>query len=122
VHGNPRLESSEETMKLVMAVIQNEDEDALTDAMENQGFSITRIGSSGGFLRASNVTLMTAVQDDQVPHVLELFGKHCKRRTKQLHPWVPSMEARERFMGSIPVEIGGAAVFILNLDQVEKIG
>ncbi len=109
-------------MKLVLAIIQNEDEDALTDAMENEGLSVTRIGSSGGFLRASNVTLMTAVEDNQIDRVLALLSTHCKRRTKHLHPWVPSMEARERFLGAVPVEVGGAAVFILNLEKVEKIG
>jgi uncharacterized protein YaaQ len=109
-------------MKLILAVIQNEDEDALTDAMEIEGFSVTRIGSSGGFLRASNVTLMTAIEDSQVDRVLALLGKHCKQRTKHLHPWVPSLEARERFLGAIPVQVGGAAVFILNLERTEKIG
>jgi uncharacterized protein YaaQ len=111
-----------ETMKLILAVIQNEDEDALTEAMESENLSITRIGSSGGFLRASNITLMMAVEDNQVERVLALLGKHCKRRTKHLHPWVPSMEARERFLGAIPVEVGGAAVFILNLERMEKVG
>ena len=109
-------------MKLILAVIQNEDEDALTEAMEMEGMSVTRIGSSGGFLRASNVTLMMAVENQQVERVLALLGKHCKRRTKHMHPWVPSMEARERFLGAIPVEVGGAAVFILSLEHMEKIG
>ena len=109
-------------MRLILAVIQNEDEDALTEAMEIEGMSVTRIGSSGGFLRASNVTLMSAVEDQQVERVMALLSKHCKRRTKHLHPWVPSMEARERFLGAIPVEVGGAAVFILSLERVEKIG
>ncbi len=109
-------------MKLVLAVIQNEDEDALTDAMETEGLSVTRIGSSGGFLRANNITLMSAVEDHQVDRVLALLSKHCKRRTKHLHPWVPSMEARERFLGAVPIEVGGAAVFILKLERMEKIG
>jgi uncharacterized protein YaaQ len=109
-------------MKLILAVIQNEDEDALTEAMEMDGMSVTRIGSSGGFLRASNVTLMMAVENQQVERVLALLGKHCKRRTKHMHPWMPSMEARERFLGAIPVEVGGAAVFILSLEHMEKIG
>jgi uncharacterized protein YaaQ len=109
-------------MKLILAVIQNEDEDALTEAMETESLSVTRIGSTGGFLRASNVTLMMAVEDQQVERVMALLSKHCKRRTKHLHPWVPSMEARERFLGAIPVEVGGAAVFILSLERVEKIG
>ena len=109
-------------MKLILAVIQHEDQDALTDAMELEGMHVTRIGSSGGFLRASNVTLMTAVEDQQVKRVMALLGKHCKRRTKKGHPWVPSTEAREQLLGAIPVEIGGAVVFILSLERVEKIG
>jgi uncharacterized protein YaaQ len=109
-------------MKLILAVIQNEDEDALTEAMERESMSVTRIGSSGGFMRASNVTLMTAVEDQQVERVMTLVGQHCKRRTKRVHPWVPSREAHERFLGAIPVEVGGAAIFILSLEHIEKIG
>jgi uncharacterized protein YaaQ len=108
-------------MKLILAVIQHEDEDALTDAMELDGMHVTRIGSSGGFLRASNVTLMTAVKDQQVKQVMALLSKHCKGRTKKAHPWVPSAQAREQFLGAIPVQIGGAAVFILSVEHVEKI-
>jgi len=109
-------------MKLILAVIQNEDEDALTEAMEQESMSVTRIGSSGGFMRASNVTLMTAVEDQQVERVMTLVGQHCKRRTKRVHPWVPSRQARERFLGAIPVQVGGAAIFILSLERIEKIG
>lgn len=108
-------------MKLILAVIQNEDESALIEAIEAQGLGITRIGSSGGFLRANNVTLMMAMEDDQLERVLDLLNKHCKRRTKHLHPWAPSMEARERFLGAVPVQVGGATVFIVNLDRMERI-
>ena len=108
-------------MKLIMAVIQHEDEDALVQALEDATIGSTRIGSSGGFLRASNVTMMIAVQDDQVDAVLGLLQKHCKRRTRHLYPLLPNLEARERFLGSIPVEIGGATVFILPVDRMERI-
>ena len=108
-------------MKLVLAVIQNEDESALIQAMEAQGLGITQIGSSGGFVRANNVTLMTAVEDDQLERVLGLLNKHCKRRTKHLRPRVPSMQAHERFLGAAPIQIGGATVFIVNLERMEKI-
>lgn len=109
-------------MKLILAVIQKEDEDALTDAFEQESIGATRIGSSGGFLRASNVTLMTAVEDAHVEHVLGVMRQHCKRRTKHLSPMLPSLEARERFLGSVPVEVGGAMVFVLSLDRMERIG
>jgi len=108
-------------MKLIIAVIQNEDEDALVQALEDRSIGATRIGSSGGFLRASNVTMMIAVDDQQVEAVFELLKKHCKRRTRHLHPLLPNLEARERFLGSIPVEVGGAMVFVLPVERMEKI-
>ena len=108
-------------MKLIMAVIQHEDEDALVQALEEADIRSTRIGSSGGFLRASNVTMMIAVQDDQVDAVLGLLKQHCKRRTRHLYPLLPNLEARERFLGSIPVEVGGATVFILPVERMERI-
>jgi|SRR3989304_714631 uncharacterized protein YaaQ len=109
-------------MKLVVTVIQNEDEDALAQALEDRNISRTRLGSSGGFLRASNVTLMIAVDDDQVETVLDLLRTHCKRRIRHLHPLLPNLEARERFLGTIPVEVGGATVFVLPVERMEKIG
>jgi uncharacterized protein YaaQ len=108
-------------MKLIIAVIQNEDEDMLVQELEQHNIGATRIGSSGGFLRASNVTLMIAVADEQVDEVLAYLRKHCKRRTRHLHPLLPNLEARERFLGTIPVEVGGAIVFVLPIDRLEKI-
>jgi len=108
-------------MKLILAVIQKEDEDALFDALEQANFGATRIGSSGGFLRASNVTLMIAVEDERVERLLVLMREHCQRRIKHLNPVLPSLEARERFLGAVPVEVGGATVFVLELQRMEKI-
>ena len=108
-------------MKLIIAVIQNEDEDSLVQALEDSNISSTRIGSSGGFLRASNVTMMIAVDDDQVDTVFALLRKYCKRRTRHLYPLLPNLEARERFLGSIPVEVGGATVFVVSVERMEKI-
>ena len=108
-------------MQLIMAVIQNEDEDGLVQELEQHNIGATRIGSSGGFLRASNVTLMIAVADGQVDEVLDCLRKHCQRRTRHLHPLLPNLEARERFLGTIPVEVGGAIVFVLPIDRMEKI-
>jgi len=108
-------------MKLILAIIQNEDEALLTEALEADKISYTRIGSSGGFLRSSNLTLMMAAEEDVVDRVLGLLGKYCKRRTKQLHTLLPSMEAREQFLGTVPIEVGGATVFILPLERIVKI-
>ncbi len=108
-------------MRLIIAVVQNEDEDALVQDLQDHEIGATRIGSSGGFLRASNVTLLIAVADDQVEVVLGYLRKHCKRRTRHLHPLLPNLEARERFLGTIPVEVGGAIMFVLPVERMEKV-
>ena len=109
-------------MKLILAVIQHEDEDVLARTLEEKNIGITRIGSTGGFLRASNVTLMIAIDDDQVDAVLDVLRLHCQRRIRHLNPMLPNLEARERFLGTIPVEVGGATVFVLEVERMEKIG
>ena len=88
-------------MKLLIAVIQHEDEDGLVQDLQDHDIGATHIGSSGGFLRASNVTLLIAVNDDQVDAVLEYLRKHCKRRTRHLQPLLPNLEARERFLAQV---------------------
>ncbi len=108
-------------MKLILAIIQNEDEDLLVEALEAERIASTHIGSSGGFLRASNVTLMMAIEESRVECALELMRKFCKRRAKHLHTLLPSMEARDRFMNTVSIEVGGAIVFILPLERIEKI-
>lgn len=109
-------------MKLVLAVIQNEDVDALSRAMEAESLSVTRIGSTGGFLRAHNVTLMMAVEASQVERVFALLSRHCRRRTRHARPDVSSVDARERLLGAVPIQVGGATVFILDVERMEKIG
>ena len=102
-------------------MIHIEDEDKLVLALEDNNIGSTRIGSSGCFLRASNVTMMMAVDDDQVDKVFTLLRKYCQRRTRHLYPLLPNLEARERFLGSIPVEVGGATVFVVQVERMEKI-
>jgi uncharacterized protein YaaQ len=60
----------------------------------------------------------------QVDEVLDYLRKHCTRRTRRtrhLHPLLPNLEARECFLGTIPVEVGGAIVFVLPVERLEKI-
>ena len=44
-------------MKLVVAIVHNEDAGALVDALLDKEFRATRVSSSGGFLKQSNATI-----------------------------------------------------------------
>ncbi|EGD50117.1 protein of unknown function DUF970 [Thermoanaerobacter ethanolicus JW 200] len=51
-------------MKLVLAIVQDEDVRRLMDGLTEGGFSFTRIASTGGFLRSGNTTLIIGVEDE----------------------------------------------------------
>ena len=66
-------------MKLIFAIVQDEDVDNLTDALIADGFRVTRIGSTGSFLRMGNSSLMVGVEDHQVPQVISIIRRVCPR-------------------------------------------
>jgi uncharacterized protein YaaQ len=101
-------------MKLILAVVQHQDASDLIEALTAQNHRITRISSMGGFLREGNVTLMTAVEDEQVNPILRLVREHCSTRTRYVSPMPPVAEAGEFYPPSpVEVQVGGATVFVL---------
>jgi|LFRM01.1.fsa_nt_gb uncharacterized protein YaaQ len=108
-------------MKLLFTVIQDKDASELLDALMENGFRVTRLSSSGGFLRAGNTTLMLGVENERVDEVLDLIGKICKTREQPVPtPLIPFM----RGTVDTPEEkvvVGGASVFCIDVERFEKI-
>jgi uncharacterized protein YaaQ len=105
-------------VKLIVAVIHNRDRTDMCDALVDGGFKSTVIGSSGGFLREGNATLLIGVDDAQVPEVMALIGRICPARDQILN--VTSLEAASpgSFLQSpISAPVGGAVVFVLDVEQ-----
>lgn len=53
-------------MKLITAVIGKKDLNPVCDVLREAGYSFTKIPTSGGFLRSSNMTLLIGVDDDKL--------------------------------------------------------
>jgi uncharacterized protein YaaQ len=64
-------------MKLIIAVIRDVDDPALTEKLTERGFRFTRMASTGGFLRKGNVTLLIGLPDDKVETAVEIFHQTC---------------------------------------------
>ena len=109
-------------MKLVVAIVHNEDAKALVDALLEREFRATRLHSSGGFLRQSNATIILGVEDAQVDEVMDLVRANCTSRTQIVNPMPPIMEPGEFFMPyPLEVEVGGATVFVLPVERFERL-
>lgn len=105
-------------MKLVLAVVEDDDAANLMDSLIDAGVQATKLASTGGFLLRGNTTLLIGVDDDQVDLVLQIIQRICVRRRK-LMPH-SSSEIPTSVTMPIEVESGGATVFVLDVDQFHK--
>jgi uncharacterized protein YaaQ len=109
-------------VKLVVAIVHNEDAGALVDALLDKEYRATRLHSSGGFLKQSNATVLLGVEDDSVEAVLAIIREMCHARTQVVNPMPPIMEPGEFFMPyPLEVEVGGATVFVLPVERFERL-
>ena len=109
-------------MKLVTAIVHNEDAATLVDALLEKEYRATRFNSSGGFLKQGNATIILGVEDDQVEAVMAIVRENCTSRTQVVNPMPPIMEPGEFFMPyPLEVEVGGATVFVLAVDRFERL-
>lgn len=107
-------------MKLILAIISNDDAKACTSALNKASYYVTRLATTGGFLSAGNTTLIIGCEDKEVDRAIEIIGSESQRRKEA----VPSAMAGE--LGGlaaypIEVEVGGATIFVLDVDQFKKL-
>ncbi len=107
-------------MKLVIGVVGSDDASAVLDALNKARFTATRLSTTGGFLRAGNVTLLIGVEDGSVPAVLNIFKDYSSKRTQYTAAAAPF--AGDGFLAASPVEVtvGGATVFVLDVASFQK--
>lgn len=104
-------------MKLIVAIVNSADSSKVLTELSKNGFGATQLATSGGFLRAGNKTLLIGVEDDKVSEVIEIIKKKSQTRKQYVAPSDITVSA----VHPIEVTIGGATVFVLDVDQFEKI-
>ncbi|HIR57640.1 MAG TPA: cyclic-di-AMP receptor [Candidatus Gallacutalibacter pullicola] len=107
-------------MKLVLAIVSNDDSSAVSSALTKQGFSVTKLATTGGFLMAGNTTFICGVADEKVDTVIEIIAKHSSRRT-QVVPSTTTMDVGMYSSFPVEVTVGGSTIFVLNVDRFEKV-
>lgn len=64
-------------MKIILAVIRDTDSANVLNQLVNGGHRVTRLASSGGFLRRGSTTLLIGLEENQVPEVIDLIKDSC---------------------------------------------
>lgn len=64
-------------MKLIIAIIHDEDNDRVRESLNTEGIRATFIASTGGFLRSGRSTLLIGLEDEKVSLALKVLRDNC---------------------------------------------
>lgn len=108
-------------MKLLLVVVQDSDVNILMDELVEKQYRVTKLSSSGGFLRNGNTTIFMGVEDKQVDDVMRIIEANSKKRTTTTAMVNPSMQGSMFQTYPVEIEVGGATVFVLDVEAFYKI-
>ncbi|MEG0615311.1 MAG: cyclic-di-AMP receptor [Oscillospiraceae bacterium] len=107
-------------MKLIYAIVNNDDSHSVAAALTKAGFSATKLASTGGFLMSGNTTFLICADDDKIDEIIEVIAKKSHKR-KQFVPSATSYGIGNYTSFPVEVSVGGATIFVTNIERFEKV-
>jgi uncharacterized protein YaaQ len=108
-------------MKLIIAIVQDQDAPSLIEELMDKDFRVTKLASTGGFLKAGNTTLLSGVEDEKVDEVLKIIEENCKTRDITTSLLTVTMPGDTYMPYPLEVRVGGATVFIVEVEKYMRI-
>ena len=105
-------------MKLILAILSNDDSPVASNALNKNGFSVTKLATTGGFLRAGNTTLIIGCEDEKVEAAI--IKEYSSKRT-EIVPSTASYDIGRYASFPVEVTVGGATIFVLDVAQFLKV-
>ncbi|UOF91789.1 cyclic-di-AMP receptor [Fodinisporobacter ferrooxydans] len=108
-------------MKLVIAVVQDKDSTRLQNRLVKTGIRATKLASTGGFLKSGNTTFLIGVAEERLDEVLDMIKESGRSREQMVTPMSPMGNQIESYVPfPVSVQVGGATVFVLDVEQFEQ--
>ena len=108
-------------MKLILAIVNNDDSAKASSALTDAGFAVTRLSTTGGFLMVGNTTFLIGTEDAQAQKAIEILKQHCTTRKQVVSPTAAFGAGMQHMSLKQEVKVGGATIFVLDVDHMEKI-
>lgn len=115
----------EQGNKLILAILQEDDYESTITALNEHGYFVTKLSSSGGFLKKKNITILIGVDSSRYVELMDLLKGRAGKRIKTVFSTpslFPGANPEITLSSSVPmqVETGGVTVFTMSLDSLEK--
>lgn len=105
-------------MKLVIAIVSNDDIKNLTTELVEKHFQFTKLATTGGFLKQGNTTLICGVEENQFDTFVEVVKDNCHRRVEI----VPSsLGFSAGVVSPVEVNVGGAIMFVIKAEDCIRV-
>lgn len=111
-------------MKMIFAIMSSEDVDETVEELNKKSYWVTKLSTTGGFLKTKNVTLVIGTEDENVPAAVKII-KECAGKRQAVKYTMPTMTSGNMAPGAgtmVPIDtmVGGCTVFVLDVAQYEK--
>ena len=94
-------------LKLIIAIVQDEFTNQVVKNLMEKKHRTTKLSSTGGFLKSGNTTLLIGVENKEVRNVVKIIEESCK--------------SKKISKGKEEVDLGGATIFVLNMEDYKRI-
>ena len=107
-------------MKLVLAIVNNDDSAVAATALTQEGFFVTKLSTTGGFLMVGNTTFLIGAEDNTVAKAKEIIKNCSQKRTRVTTTTSGFGTGLREDDFEKEVSVGGAIVFTLDVEDVDK--
>lgn len=113
----------DDSMKLIYAIVRYDNEDEVINALTKKHYSVTKLATTGGFLKKGNTTLLIGTDAENVPDVIDVIKHECGKRQKITinMPYISGAAMMNCATMPMSVEVGGATIFVIDVEHFEKI-
>lgn len=104
---------------LMLAVVQEQDQETATRALEKLNLPVVFFASAGGFLGRHNATLLIGLREGREEEAIQSLEESCRQRIEYLT--LPLEGSPLPMPAPVPVTVGGATIFALPVERFEEI-
>ena len=106
---------------MAVCIVHHRDKGRVSDGLLRAGFKFTTIGSSGGFLREGNTTLLIGAEEAELPTLRAVIAENSQTREQMVS--VGAFEASQVATfapNAVKVQVGGAVLFVIDVESFER--
>lgn len=109
-------------MKLTFIIVRQDNESDVMNALIKEGFQITKLSTSGGFLKKGNTTIMTCFEDNKLDKCIEIVKSECGKRQSITIDMPINLPSSAMNYTTVPtkIDVGGATIIVSDVSYFEK--